>query len=228
MLQQTETFGSGVQLKKQCSVIDLKSLDLNLMLRPHFILDRVQNAANAALVSSAAAARLGLAAQQLAECREKNNPRSLWLPGMVPQQAQWAPDPCQEEENTLESLQRDAGGGKVVPAGNLGAAVAPQLATSQDPTPATDPAIPMSEFVAPAPGASNMWTDTMTVREFMEIIMQDLPSPTDEELMQLDEILNRVRVVHLWCPWGGPPVHNLKWKMEYKPKNQDWIGHWLP
>nr|QMI57787.1 nucleoprotein [Pacific black duck chaphamaparvovirus] len=193
-----------------------------------FILDRVQQAANAVIASSAPAARLALAAQQLAECQERNNPRSLWLPGMVPQQAQWAPNPCAEEENTLANLQQDASGGKVVPAGNLGAAVAPQLATSEDPTPSMDPAIPMSEFTAPEPGMNNMWADPIDAPDLMDMIIANLPEPTDQEMQDLDEILHRARMYQLWCPWGGPGVHNLKWKMQYKPKNQEWIGKWLP
>lgn len=190
--------------------------------------ERVQQAANAFLASSVAAARLGEAAQQLADCRQANNPRSQWLPGMVAQQAMWAPDPCAEEENALAKLQEEAGGNQEVPAQNLGAAVAPQLAMEGDPTPNMDPAIPEQEFTVPEPGASNHWLEAMDTDEFIGGLLAHVRSPTDQEMEEIETIAEMVRVYRLWCPWGGPPVKNLKWKMKYRPKNIKWIGVWCP
>lgn len=192
--------------------------------------ERVQQAADAVLASSVGAARLALVAQQLADCRQANNPRSQWLPGMVPQQAMWAADPCLPLENELASLQTEAAGEKEVPAGNLGAAVAPQLATEGDPVPNMDPAIPAQEFTAGEPGASNRWAETWGPEDLLEMIIEEMGDRplTSEEMEDLESILEMTQVVHLWCPWGGPGTKNLKWKMKYNPRNQGWLGKWAP
>lgn len=204
------------------------------------ILERSNQAVNAVIASNSQAARLLLAAQQLNECINRNDPRSpgnSWIPGMVDSKSQWAPDPCAKEREAVESIQQAIAGEKVAALQNLGAAVAPQLAHPQDPIPNTDPAVPSSEFVVPDPGQDNP-LNPLTHQEIMELIeegMREDPMEVPEDLLeewdrmvqnQMNQISTVTKRLILWCPWGGPGVKNLKW--EYKPKNIDWLNKWVP
>nr|WPV87711.1 nonstructural protein 2 NS2 [Chaphamaparvovirus anseriform 9] len=189
------------------------------------ILDALSQAVNAVIANSVEAGRILLASQQLAECRAQNNPyQNVWMPGLGIQNLQWAADPCQKEQEAVDQLQQQAAAaGNQVATQQLGGAPAPQLATSVDPTPNTDPAIPMNEYI-PAQGAQNAWSP-LELNEIMEMIVQEAGDVEIDD-MDLDEILNKMLYYKLWCPWGLPGTHNLKWK--YQPKNPKWISQWLP
>nr|QMI57804.1 nucleoprotein [Pacific black duck chaphamaparvovirus] len=229
-------FGDGVKVKKKCSSIECGFSNLNITYpMVNLILERANRIANAAIAANSQAARLLLAAQQLDECIQRNDPRApgnSWLPGVVNPNNQWGPDPCGKERETLESMQQSIAGEKVAALQNLGAAVAPQLAHPQEPTPNTDPAVPASEYVVPDPGQDNPFM-AMSHDEIMELIEQgaqqaieDFQTHLAEIAEAMDTIYGATRKVILWCPWGGPPVRNLKW--QYKPKNDSWLNKWAP
>nr|WPV87703.1 nonstructural protein 2 NS2 [Chaphamaparvovirus anseriform 7] len=192
-------------------------------------LDALAQAANAAIARSVGVGRLVLAAQQLAECRQNNNPfKQSWIPGAVSSNLQWAADPCQNEQEALDNLiQQGQPEGNQVATQQLGGAPAPQLAESTDPVGNTDPAIPANEFIVPAPGAQDSWSPILP-EDALDAILMEYQEEEPPEEMLLDEILEGMRYYLLWCPWGGPGVKNLKWKFQYKPKNSSWINRWVP
>lgn len=228
-LQQIRNHGIGAVTTNSHSVTVCGFLNLIMMLPlVYLILDALNAAANAVTASSVGAGRLILAAQQLQDCLEKNNPyQNNWLPGMVAQNTQWLPNPCQGEQEQVEALQNQAAaGGNQVASMQLGAAPAPQLAEATDPVPSTNPAIPANEWDVPEHGANNQWSP-IEPEEIIEMIIQELgDQPRDEEMIQ--DILEGMKYVQLWCPWGGPKTRNLKWKFQYRPNNSDWIGKWCP
>nr|QMI57797.1 nucleoprotein [Pacific black duck chaphamaparvovirus] len=192
------------------------------------ILDALNLAVNAVTASSVAAGRLILAAQQLEDCRSKNNPyRDQWLPGAVPQNLAWAPDPCRDLQEEVNALQdQAAAGGNQVATQQLGGAPAPQLAEARDPVPNQDPAVPANEFEIPEQGANNQWSP-LVPEDIVEMIVQEMG-----DMPILDEDMEDIQImffhVNLWCPWGGPSSKNLKWRFRYQPRNSDWMGKWLP
>lgn len=192
-------------------------------------LEQLNQAVNAAIATSVGAGRLVLAAAQLQECRNQNNPhRNSWIPGMAAQNLQWAADPCQTQQEEVDQLiAQGAAEGNQVATQQLGAAPAPQLAESVDPVPNTDPAVPLSEFVVPEPGAQNPWSPVLP-EEVMDMIIDLYEGEEPPEQMLLDNILDQMRYYLLWCPWGGPNLKNLKWHFKYKPKNSNWVGNWVP
>ncbi|QRK03695.1 nonstructural protein 2 [Duck-associated chapparvovirus 2] len=195
----------------------------------YFVLDALNQAVNAAVAHSVGVGRLVLAAQQLQDCREQNNPhRNSWLPGMPAQNLQWAADPCQKEQDQVDELMKQsAAAGNQVATQQLGGAPAPQLAESTDPVGNTDPAIPMSEYVVPQVGAQNPWSPVLP-EDALEAILMEYQDQEPPEDMILDEILEMMRYFLLWCPWGGPGRKNLKWRFRYNPNNSDWAGKWIP
>lgn len=206
-----------------------------MLVMGHLFLDALRQAADAVLASSADAARTVLAAQQALEaCRNQNNPGlpgNSWIQGMKAQNLVWAPDPCQQEQAALDNLNKQSAvEGNQEAIQGLGGAPAPQLATDWDPTPQTDPAIPESEYIVPEPGAASPFLP-LTDEELRDLFFQAMKEiPLDQEMIEqfVDPIMSAVKYYHLWCPWGGPGVHQLKWKLKYKPNNQDWIGKWCP
>ena len=193
-------------------------------------LESLNQAANAAIAANVGAGRLLLASQQLRECREANNPyKNSWMPGLAPANLQWAPDPCAEQEEALQNLMKQgAAEGNQVATQQLGGAPAPQLAESTDPTPNTDPAIPMNEYVVPTQGAQNQWSPIVP-EDVMDMILDNYPEDAEPpEEMMLDEILEHMLYYIMWCPWGQPGTKNAKWKLIYKPINSQWVGNWTP
>ncbi|QRK03683.1 nonstructural protein 2, partial [Duck-associated chapparvovirus 1] len=192
--------------------------------------DALNQAVNAAVAASVGVGRLVLAAQQLQDCREQNNPhKSSWLPGMPAQNLQWATDPCQKEQEQVDNLMKQsAAEGNQVATQQLGGAPAPQLAEATDPVGNTDPAVPQSEYVVPVPGAQNSWSPILPEDALDAILMEynEEGGPWDEEMV--DDILDMMRYFLLWCPWGGPGRKNLKWRFQYNPANSDWAGRWIP
>lgn len=197
-------------------------------------LDALNQAVNAVTAASVGAGRLILASAQLAACRAQQDPRgpmNSWMPGMIPQNLQWAPDPCQSEQEQVDLLQEQASaGGNQVATQQLGAAPAPQLAEATDPVPNTDPAIPVTEFTTPpSEGAQNQWAPLLP-EDILEMIIEAYEEEQHNapDVEMLDEILEQMKMYHLWCPWGGPGTQNMKWKMKYKPPLSSWINTWAP
>ncbi|QEJ80806.1 NP [Psittacara leucophthalmus chapparvovirus] len=199
--------------------------------------ERVNLAANAAIVQQAAAARLLLASQNLAACREENNP---YLPGRnpfgVPARLMWAADPCAEQEKELAGAtvaHADAVAAAQVSnaptAQDLPSAPAPQLSDSWD-IAATNPVIPESEFVTPDPHLQNMWSP-LSILDVMEMIAMELENQGEstssseiEEEMEL--IYENMRAFQSWWAWEKPKRKRRRY--QFKPKNEDWIGRWMP
>nr|QMI57883.1 nucleoprotein [Chestnut teal chaphamaparvovirus] len=194
----------------------------------YLFLDALNQTVNAVIAKSVGAGRLILAAQQLEECRSQNNPyQNSWLPGAVNQNLAWASDPCQNLQEEVDQLQKQAAaGGNKEATQQLGGAPAPQLAQAVDPVPSTDPAIPANEFEIPQEGANNQWSP-VDPEEVVRMIVEEWGDrPVPDEYMEDIEIM--FFHVQLWCPWGGPSTRNLKWKFRYLPKNSAWMGRWLP
>nr|QMI57929.1 nucleoprotein [Wood duck chaphamaparvovirus] len=210
-------------------VTECGSLILIMTLLPAFsVLDALNQAVNAVIAKSVGAGRLILAAQQLEECRNQNNPyKNSWLPGAISQNLAWAPDPCRDLQEEVDQLQEQAAaGGNQVVSMQLGGAPAPQLAAANDPVPSTDPAIPANEFEIPQEGANNQW-EPLIPEDVLDMIIEEMgDQPVQDEDMQDLELM--FFHVQLWCPWGGPRSRNLKWSLKYQPKNSSWMGKWLP
>lgn len=222
--------GTGVLHKKQCLKIVCGVLISDIVcLMVNLFLEQLNGAVNAVIADSAGAARLLLAAQQLNQCLENANPhspRNQWIPGMINQNLQWAPNPCQPEQEAVDQLtQQSAVEGNQTATQQLGGAPAPQLATAGDPVPSQDPAIPASEFEPGNPGASSPWEPVLP-EDVMMMLADRLEDLEDQDMIDLDNILDSMKYYQLWCPWGGPSVKNLKWT--YKPKNRNWLGKWTP
>ena len=196
-------------------------------------------AVNAVIAKQAAAARLALASQSLAECREQTNP---YLPGnsgpFGPSRAQlYGPDPCLEQEKeyaaaTVEHQDAVALAQKsnAPTPQDLQSAPAPQLSSSWDIND-TDPGIPISEFLVPQPFLNNSWSptdlDQIMADIAMELEAQAPGSTSDSEVEEhMDIIRHNMTCFLLWNPWDKP-VRKRK-KFQYNPKNKDWIGRWLP
>lgn len=202
----------------------------------NLFLDALKQAVNATIAKSVDAGRQLLAAQQTLEaCRNLNNaglPGNSWIQGMRVQNAQWAPDPCQAEQEAVDQLMEadEGGGGDKVATQQQGGAPAPQLAHPMDPTPNTDPAVPENEFVASHPGAYISWSP-LTEGEIVDMILDEWNQRGEGmeiDPRSLEDILAMMKMAKMWCPWGGPGVTNLKWAFKYHPKNSKWIERWLP
>lgn len=197
------------------------------------ILDVANAAANAVIAQQAAAARLALASQAYATCREQTNP---YLPGNAglfgPSRAQmWGQDPCQEQEQELIEAQEAARALSQV-AGEPQAAQtppAPQLSQTADPQ-LPDPAIPESEFHVQDPTLENMWSPD-TVLEVMDMIAaameEERPgsSESEEAIQELEQMYHRMVA---FLSWNWMECQAPKKRLKFNPKNQEWIKKWLP
>ncbi|UOH27066.1 nonstructural protein 2 [Galliform chaphamaparvovirus 13] len=202
-------------------------------------LELVNLAANAVIAKQAAAARLALASQSLAQCREQTNP---YLPGnsgpFGPTRAQlYGPDPCLEQEKELAAAttahqdavalaQRSA----APTPQDLQSAPAPQLSSTWDVND-TDPGIPISEFLVPVPMLNNSWSpdslDDVLAAIAMELEEIAPGSTSDSEVEEQMEIIRENMVSFLlWSPWDRKP--RKRKPFQYRPNNKDWIGRWVP
>lgn len=212
--------------------------------------DPATQAANAVAAREAAAARFLLTSEQLAKCREENNPYNHWFLGPA-QDVSWAldaPDPCREQwiqatqaHEELQKAEQNLSGSTTgsiphVQAGqqsnaptsqDLAAAPAPQLATSGDPVGITDPAIPVSEYTVPDPGMDSMWSPS-SIEDVMMQIAEELDAQgmeVDRQILtSLDLIEDNMRTYARWWSWTPGRRAGIKWK----PKNQSWVGKWVP
>lgn len=214
---------------------------------PHLLFAELVNiAANAAFVKEVETARMLLVGEQLARCRERNNPYNNWF-NQPTHQAMMQPDPCLYLEKKHNYLQQKLAGAttsdiaavqegarsNAPTAQDLAAAPAPQLATAYDPIGNTDPAIPESELIIHSPGSQNTWSPT-SLEEAMEIIASELDQIEAAReaslLIQiqsiLDDIEGNARLARKWWCWG--PSRHKKRGLKYQPPNQNWVGRWTP
>ncbi|QPN96885.1 nonstructural protein 2 [Barn owl parvovirus] len=200
------------------------------------ILDVVTEAANAIIAQEAAAARLLLASQHLAECRERTNP---YLPGnswggLGPSRtAMWAPDPCLEElreyAGATTAHQEAVAAAQIAnapTAQDLSSAPAPQLSSAYDPPQDLDPAIPESEGIVPSPAQNNMWSPTVP-DDVMVAISETIEAMTPEIEEDMEVVLENMNMLLHWMCWRTPKKVRQR-RMQFLPKNQDWIGRWTP
>lgn len=206
------------------------------------LVELVNIAANAAFVKQVEAARVLMTGNQLAKCREDNNPYKGWLSGLGAQRTMFLPDPCaQEAKDHAEALkgatvndlpaQQASANSNAPTAQDLAAAPAPQLSTAYDPVGNTDPAIPESEFEVPSPGMQSLWSPS-SLEEIMEEIWDDMEWEKMQESMQvevmkiLDEVEENARLARLWWCWGKPETHSHR--LKFLPPNGNWVGKWAP
>lgn len=242
--------GDFVHMKNLCSEIGCLSL-IGSMIHPllFWFIETAARLAAAVAAKEAAAARLILASNQLAECRENNNPYN-WM-GQPTRAAMFGPDPCLEQERERHEAdqavqaadQRIAGATTsdiaAIQAGaasnapsvqDLASAPAPQLATGYDPVGITDPSIPLSEYSVPSPGMQSLWSP-LSIDAVMEMILDEMEwEKVEEEVRQkvlviLDGLVENMDNFGKWWSWGKGPK---SLKIKFKPKNQKWIGMWSP
>lgn len=190
-----------------------------------------------------------MTSNQLAQCREENNPYN-WM-GQPTANAMFGADPCLEQERERHDAelaaqaadQRIAGAttsdiaaiqtgqmSNAPTAQDLAAAPAPQLATAYDPVGITDPAIPLSEYSVPSPGMESMWSP-LEIDQTMEDILKEIEWETLEMeiakkvLVILDGLVENMVMSRRWWSWGkGKKALNIK----FKPNNSKWVGSWSP
>ncbi|UOH27038.1 nonstructural protein 2 [Galliform chaphamaparvovirus 7] len=203
-------------------------------------LELVNIAANAVIAQQAAAARLLMASQALAECRQQNNPylpENMGIFGPNVRQLMYAPDPCETQEKELAGATTAhaeavalAQRSNAPTAQDLQAAPAPQLSSSFDIND-TNPAIPDVEFITPSPSLENMWSPT-SLDEVMAMIAEELErqspgSTSSSDIMEQLNIIEENIVCFLsWNPWDKQAKKRKRY--QYLPKNEGWIGSYLP
>nr|WNL54735.1 NP [Feline chaphamaparvovirus] len=186
-----------------------------------------------------------MTANQLAECRENNNPYN-WM-GQPTRAAMFGPDPCitqarthweaqQEVDRLAGATTEDISAVQVAQTNNaptaqdLASAPAPQLATGYEPVGQTDPAIPLTEYQVPSPGMISLWSP-MSVDSTIEMILDEIEWETmeieirEKVLVILEGLTANMILSRRWWCWGkgAKPL-----KLQFKPKNNDWIGRWSP
>lgn len=238
--------GDFAQRKKKCSEIECISLHGNIIcMTPLLFTELVNMAANAAFVKEVETARMLLVGEQLARCREKNNPYNNWL-NQPSRQAMMQPDPCLYLAKKHHYLQQKLAGAttedivavqegarsNAPTAQDLAAAPAPQLHTAYDPVGNTDPAIPESEMIVHSPGSQNTWSPT-SLEEAMEMIAAELDQMEVAQTalqIQIQNILvdleGNARLARLWWCWGTRK--HKKTGIRFQPPNATWIGRWTP
>lgn len=189
------------------------------------LLERLNLAVNAVIAEQAAAARLVLASQALAECRQQNNP---YLPGnnpLGPSRAQmYGPDPCLEQEKELAEAQAARAAAQISNAPteqNTAAAPAVQLADTWDSSELYQP----ETINADLPELESMYQPMQVMEVVHEILQRIGEEPTDEELGEMEILEEGMRAVSLWIPL---PIRQSKFKYQLKLRNPGWVGRWVP
>ncbi|UOH27062.1 nonstructural protein 2 [Galliform chaphamaparvovirus 12] len=225
-------------MRNLCSETECGSFSFNsIVMKQNTFAERVNIAANALIAQQAAAARLLLASQSLAKCREENNP---FIPGNnpfgAPRNLMFMPDPCETQEKELAGATTEhmeavalAQRSAAPTAQDLQAAPAPQLSSTFDP-PNIDPAIPESEHVIPAPDLENLWSPD-TLQEIMDLLAMELETSHPGSLNE-PEIMDQLEIIWIQCTnflhWLPGYYPKTRKPIKYQPKNADWIGRWLP
>lgn len=226
-------YGDSVNKKNLCLEIESGSSHLLMFLKIVLsFLERANMAANAVIVEQAAAARLLLASQALAKCREENNPFS---PSNIfgPSRAQmWGPDPCLQQEKELagatvdhQAAQSAAQIANAPTAQNLAAQPGTQLSNTWEPSELFDEVLQNTNY----PELQSPWSPT-SVENVMEMIAVEMELEDQEAWEQAGEELDKYRknmlALHMWLP--NHQTYVLSKPLSLKLKNQRWIGMWLP
>lgn len=196
------------------------------------VVERVNIAVNAVIAEQAAAARLLMASQALAACREQNNP---YLPRNFPlgppRSLMYGPDPCSAEEEALagataahQEAQQAAQIANAPAAAAVQVAPAVQMSDTWDSSELFDPTTMNVEIPHQL---DSMWSPT-SIEDVMEMIAlqmevdEGLNVSSDEEM----EIIytNMIALIH-WSP--AYKTHKRKGAQVHL-KNNEWIGTWLP
>lgn len=202
------------------------------------LLELVNLAANAVIAKQAEAARLLLATQALAKCREENNPYDPGSNPLGPSRLQmWGPDPCEIQEKDVAQAKAALAASQTSAAPtpqNLASQPAAQLSVTWD-----DSGLFLPETVnAELPELESQW-DPQGVEEVMNQIAQ--------EMMQIDhvnlrgvgqefpsnEVLELMEVVEegltIWSLWIPDPIKwpkKLRWQLQLK--DPGWAKKWEP
>nr|QSH48280.1 NP [Chufflevirus sp.] len=195
------------------------------------ILERVNIAANALIAEQAAAARMLLASQALAQCRAENNP---YTPGNNPlglgRQQMYGPDPCLDQERDLASAtaehqaaQQAAQIANAPAQSSTTAAPAVQMSDTWESSELFDPVILNVEL---EPSLQCMWSPT-ALEDVMETlaVQMDLEQAGSEVWEEMEIVWqNMVSLIH-WDP--DSPTKPRK-GFVLKPRNSGWMNHWAP
>nr|WOX03048.1 nonstructural protein 2 [Psittaciform chaphamaparvovirus 6] len=235
-------FGDGVQQKRMLSKIECGYLHLIILFKILLIVaERVNLAVNAVIAREAAAARLLLASQALAQCRRETNPYLPENRGILgPTRAQlYGPDPCQTQEKELAGATTEHQAAVALAQRSAAptpqdtqSAPAPQLSdTFWMNNPNQDPSIPVSEDIPPDPSLANMWSPT-SLLETMEMIAAEMEvqeegsSSISENLDELELIFENGAVLLQWDCWKKPKRGRKPYN--FQPNNAEWVGQWVP
>lgn len=194
----------------------------------NIFVERVNIAANALIAKQAADAKLLLAAQQLAECREQTNP---WLPGNSPfgppQRAMWAPDPCAEQVEAVreaETLQQAAAAltrpSPATGTQDLTQQPVAQLSQTNISDILYDPTQTEAEF---APNLENWWSPT-SIEDVMIRLAEEMGGMGEEDEEEMELVYNNLVTLIHWS-WQGPPKRKRK-KYKLNLENVKWTS-WL-
>lgn len=197
-------------------------------------LERVNIAANAVIAEQAAAARLLLASQALAQCREENNPFLPSNPFGPSLSQRWGPDPCLEQEKELAGAttahQEAAAAAQIsnAPASqNLAAAPGTQLSNTWEPSELFEGTLQNTDY----PQLQSMWSPT-SVEDVLEMIAVQMEADQVGEMMweEMGEELDRLRrnMTALLCWDISHQTVRRRLRLRLTLTNTTWIGSWSP
>lgn len=218
--------------KKPCLKIECGNSHLTITAKMNSILlERLNIAANALIAEQAAAARLLLASQALADCRERTNP---YLPGNnplgAPRNVMYCPDPCQEEEEALrgatqehQAAQQAAQVSAAPDPAAATAAAAVQMSNTWEPSEFFDPVI----MNADVPSLESMWSPT-SLEDVMEALavqmeVESLGGDMEEEM---EIVRKNMTALLMWSP--SHPTKARKKRYALTLNNAEWVGLWVP
>ncbi|QZW33716.1 nonstructural protein 2 [Psittacine chaphamaparvovirus 2] len=182
-----------------------------------------------------------MAAQALADCRRETNPYLPQNSGPFgPSRAQmYGPDPCAEQEKELAGATTDhqaaAAAAQISAAPtsqDLSAAPAPQLSDTYSALSADiDPAVPITENIVPSPALSNMWSPT-TVLQVMDAIAEAMEAEAAANAWQNADTSEEMEIIYQNCMalmhWLPRAPARARARYKFQPKNDNWIGKFLP
>nr|WDQ28117.1 nonstructural protein 2 [Bird parvovirus] len=175
-----------------------------------------------------------LAAQSLERCRQETNP---FLPQNYPlgppRNLMFLPDPCLTQEKELATatqehqaaVQASQRSNAPTPAAQA-AAPAPILSETFDSAAAYDPMVPETEYHPHSPALSNTWSPD-TILEIMDMLAEQMEIENPQIQEQLGMIFDDLQNLTQWDCWGKPK-HKKRKPYFLIPKNDDWVGRWVP
>lgn len=176
-------------------------------------------AVNAAIAKEAAAARLAMAAQALAECRQENNPY-LASPLGLGRQAMWGPDPCQSQFEEVEAAREAAQIASAPTQQNLAVAPGLELSETWDVAALIDP----TTMNVDIPGDMNNLWSPQGILDVMDMIAAEMEVGSEEE-EEMELVYRNMVAVQMWDP-SYPTFKRKRYRL--RPKEQKWIGIWAP